>query len=324
MNNRSRPRRNRINDIVRSMHRETAINVGNLVCPLFVADTTELIASMPGVFRLSPQDLDREVQECVDLNIKSFILFPVVPEALKTSDGAESHNPEGIIPVTLTRLRKKFGDDIVLFTDIALDPYSSDGHDGIVKDGEILNDETIDVLCKQALMQARHGTNVVSPSDMMDGRVARIREYLDQHSFTNVSIMSYSIKYASAFYGPFRDALDSQPKAGDKKTYQMDPANKREAMRELRLDEQEGADIIMIKPITCYLDVAHMVREQTALPIAGYHVSGSYAMIKAAADNGWIDEKAVVMESLLSMRRAGVDIILTYYAKQVGQWIKSE
>jgi porphobilinogen synthase len=228
-----------------------------------------------------------------------------------------------LIPKAVRMLKAQWP-DLIVMTDVALDPYSSDGHDGIVRDGKIVNDETVEVLCKQAVCQARAGADVISPSDMMDGRVGAIRDALDEAGFEEVSILSYCAKYASGFYGPFREALDSAPRFGDKKTYQMDPANAREALRELELDEAEGADIVMVKPAGAYLDVIRLLRDHTALPIAAYQVSGEYAMIKAASQNGWLDEKRVALESLLAIRRAGADIIFTYYARQAARWLAEE
>jgi porphobilinogen synthase len=255
--------------------------------------------------------------------VNAVVLFPAVAESLKTPKGEESYNDAGLIPKAVRMLKAQWP-DLIVMTDVALDPYSSDGHDGIVRDGKIVNDETVEVLCKQAVCQARAGADVISPSDMMDGRVGAIRDALDEAGFEEVSILSYCAKYASGFYGPFREALDSAPRFGDKKTYQMDPANAREALRELELDEAEGADIVMVKPAGAYLDVIRLLRDHTALPIAAYQVSGEYAMIKAASQNGWLDEKRVALESLLAIRRAGADIIFTYYARQAARWLAEE
>ncbi len=319
----SRPRRNRKSEWVRSMHRETWLGPQHFIYPLFLHDETHdvPIASMPGCSRHGHDGLLREVSGALEDGVTAVVLFPAEKDELKTSDGVESHNPEGLIPRTIRRLRGEFGTSLTIVTDVALDPYSSDGHDGIVRDGEIVNDETVEVLCRQALCQARAGADVISPSDMMDGRVGAIRRTLDDHGLTNVSILAYTAKYASAFYGPFRDALDSHPGFGDKKTYQMDPANAREALREVALDEAEGADMIMVKPAGPYLDVIRAVREATNLPVAAYQVSGEYAMLKAASQNGWLDEKKVVLEALTAIRRAGADCILTYYARQATRWL---
>jgi porphobilinogen synthase len=271
---------------------------------------------MPGQKRHDADSLYRTVEEALEVGVRSVVLFPAVEEEKKTSDGREAANPEGLIPETLRELKRRFP-DLTLVTDVALDPYSSDGHDGIVApDGRILNDETIEVLCRQAVTQAEAGADVIAPSDMMDGRIGAIREALDDEGYTDVSLMAYTAKYASAFYGPFRDALESAPKSGDKKTYQMDPANVREASLETMLDEDEGADVLMVKPAGPYLDVIRAMREQTVLPVAAYQVSGEYAMLKAASQNGWLDERRVVLESLLGIRRAGASVILTYYAIQ--------
>ncbi len=318
-----RPRRNRKSAAVRAWHRETFLSADHLVWPVFIhdKDVDEPIGSMPGCSRWSPAGLDREVAEAIAEGIGAIVLFPAEPESSKSSLGEESWNPQGLVQRTLRRLKAAWP-DLVLITDVALDPYSSDGHDGIVQDGRILNDATVEVLCRQAVSQAEAGADVIAPSDMMDGRIGAIREALDAAGFPDVSLLSYTAKYASAFYGPFRDALDSAPKFGDKKTYQMDPANVREALREVALDEAEGADLVMVKPAGPYLDVIRQVREATALPVAAYQVSGEYAMLKAASQNGWLDERRVVLESLLAIRRAGADVIFTYYARQAAGWLK--
>ena len=319
---RQRPRRNRKNDAVRSYHRETALGPEHFIYPLFVhdGDDKQPIASMPGCHRLGLDDLKREVEGAMLEGVRSVVLFPAVPDELKSGDGREAFNPEGIIPRYLRALREAFP-EVVLVTDVALDPYSSDGHDGIVENGRILNDETVEVLVKQALAQAEAGADIIAPSDMMDGRVGAIRDALDGAGHSDVSILSYTAKYASAFYGPFRDALESAPKFGDKKTYQMDPANVREALREIELDEAEGADMLMVKPALPYLDVIRLMREATTLPVAAYQVSGKYAMLKAASQNGWLDERKVALEALTAIRRAGADVILTYYARQAARWL---
>ncbi|MCB9539011.1 MAG: porphobilinogen synthase [Myxococcales bacterium] len=318
-----RPRRNRKSAWVRAMARETWLSADHFIYPLFVHDGqgTQPIASMPGCSRLSLDALYAEAEGALKDGVHAVVLFPAVDEALKTSRGEESHNPDGLVQRALKGLKARFP-ELTLMTDVALDPYSADGHDGIVApDGRILNDETVEVLCKQALSQAEAGADIISPSDMMDGRVGAIRQTLDAAGFTEVSIMAYTVKYASAFYGPFRDALDSAPKFGDKKTYQMDPANVREALREVESDEAEGADMVMVKPAGPFLDVIRAVREMTALPVAAYQVSGEYAMLKAASQNGWLDEKKVVLEALTGIRRAGADVILTYYARQAARWL---
>jgi porphobilinogen synthase len=314
-----RPRRLRRTPALRKMLQETCLTVSDLIYPLFVmeGDNTQTeVPSMPGSYRYTPDLLLCEVEAAARLGIPAIALFPVVPEEKKDPTGQESFNPEGLIQACVRQIRQTIP-EITIVTDVALDPYNSDGHDGIVRDGVILNDETVEVLVKQALSQAEAGTDIVAPSDMMDGRVGAIREALDEHGYKDVAILAYSAKYASAFYGPFRDALGSAPKAGDKKTYQMDPANAREALREVELDEMEGADMVMIKPALAYLDVIYRIREATELPIAAYNVSGEYAMIKAADQKGWIDGKKVMLESLTAMKRAGADMILTYFAKEV-------
>jgi porphobilinogen synthase len=320
-----RPRRNRKSETIRSFHRETFLSPAHFIYPLFIhaGQGTQPIRSMPGCNRLSLDALMKEVEEARTEGVNAIVLFPAIEEKLKSSRGEEAYNPEGLVPQAIRRLKKQWP-DLVVTTDVALDPYSSDGHDGIVIDGKIVNDETVEVLCKQAVCQARAGADIIAPSDMMDGRVQAIREALDDAGFTEVSILAYTAKYASAYYGPFRDALDSAPKFGDKKTYQMDPANAREALLELELDEAEGADMVMVKPAGPYLDVIRRVREATPLPVAAYQVSGEYAMIKAACQNGWLDEKRVVLESLVGIRRAGADIILTYFARQAARYLNEK
>lgn len=314
-----RPRRNRQSPAIRDLVRETVLTPGNLIYPLFLQDGSENtpISAMPGCQRWCVEDLVKEAGEAHALGIPAVVLFPRIPDELKTSGAEESYNDEGLVPRAIKAL-KAAHPTLMVITDVALDPYNSDGHDGLVAtDGRILNDETVEVLCQQALCHARAGADIVAPSDMMDGRVEALREALDDAGFTQVSIMSYTAKYASAYYGPFRGALDSAPKAGDKKTYQMDPANALEALREASLDEAEGADILMVKPAGPYLDIITRLREATTLPIAAYQVSGEYLMIKAGAAAGWLDEDKVVMESLLGIRRAGANMILTYFAKKV-------
>ena len=315
----SRPRRNRKSEAVRSLVREAHLRPDNLIWPLFVIDGSGQkvpIDSMPDCFRYSPDVLVAEAKEAFARGVPAVALFPALPDSLKDKLGSESTNPDGLLQRTVRELKDALP-ELVVITDVALDPYSSDGHDGILEDGEILNDETLEVLAAMAVSQAESGADMVAPSDMMDGRVGCIRAALDANGFSNVSILSYSAKYASAFYGPFRDALDSQPRSGDKKTYQMDPANCEEAVREVFLDEEEGADIVMVKPALAYLDVIARVKAETMLPVAAYNVSGEYAMLKAAARMGWLDEDAAVMETLVAIRRAGADMILTYFARDV-------
>jgi len=321
MDIRHRPRRNRRTPALRNMIAETALRTDQLIFPLFLCegkDQKTAIKSMPGQFRFSADNLLKEIAECQALGIYSFALFPAVSDSLKTSLAEESFNPKGLLPSTVKMIKDKFPDSCII-TDVALDPYSSDGHDGIVKNGKILNDETIEVLVKMSLAQARAGADMVAPSDMMDGRIGEIRKALDSEGFTDTGILAYSAKYASSFYGPFRDALDSAPKFGDKKTYQMDPRNSREALLEAELDVQEGADIIMVKPALAYLDVIQLLKQNFSTPIAAYNVSGEYAMIKAAAQNGWLDGEKAMMESLMAIRRAGADVILTYFAKEAAR-----
>ena len=321
----SRPRRNRKDAIVRGFARETWVGPQHFIYPLFIhGDSGRIpITSMPGCDRLDLDSLLAEAEGALTDGVRAIVLFPATPEGLKTPHGEEAFNPDGLVQRAIGALKARFP-ELCVITDVALDPYNSDGHDGIVAaDGRILNDETVEVLVKQAVSQAEAGADIISPSDMMDGRVGAIREGLDDAGFTEVSILAYTVKYASGFYGPFRDALDSAPKAGDKKTYQMDPANVREALREVAMDEAEGADMIMVKPAGPYLDVISLVRQATALPVAAYQVIGEYAMLKAASNNGWLDEKRVVLESLTAIRRAGADVILTYYARQAARWLRS-
>jgi porphobilinogen synthase len=282
------------------------------------ASTKTEIKSMPGIYRYTTDLLLKEIDSCVNLGITSFALFPQVAEDRKDTLATESHRQGSLYLEAIHAVTSRFP-EISMLTDVAMDPYSSDGHDGIVRGGEILNDETLEVLAKMAVAQAQAGSKLIGPSDMMDGRVGYLRESLDDAGFTNVGIMAYSAKYASAFYGPFRDALESAPKFGDKKTYQMNPANSREALREAELDELEGADFLMVKPALAYLDIISLLRDNTNLPIAAYNVSGEYAMVKAAAANGWIDGEKAMLESLLSMKRAGAQVILTYFAKEFAQ-----
>ena len=322
-----RPRRNRHSPAIRSLVRETTLSADDFILPMFLQEGEQdtPIESMPGVTRWSIPSLVREAGEAHALGINAVVLFPKIEEALKTPEADESFNDEGLVPRAV-RAIKAAHPTLCVITDVALDPYNSDGHDGLVRrtpDGglTILNDETIDILCQQAVSHARAGADIVAPSDMMDGRVAEIRSSLDDEDFTDVGIMSYTAKYASALYGPFRGALDSAPKDGDKKTYQMDPANSREAIRETLLDEAEGADILMVKPAGLYLDVIARVREASTLPVAAYQVSGEYLMLKSASAGGWLDERAIVLESLIAIKRAGASMILTYYAKDAASWL---
>lgn len=313
-----RPRRNRKSAAIRDLVQETTLSVNDFIFPMFVMEGTNIkseIKSMPDIYRFSLDTLLEELKEVTDLGIKSICLFPNYPESKKDKYATESYKTGTLYLKALSEIKNKFP-DLALMTDIALDPYSSDGHDGIVENGKILNDETLDVLGKMALAQARAGADILGPSDMMDGRVGYIRELLDDEGFSEISIMSYSAKYASAFYGPFRDALDSAPKFGDKKTYQMNPANVREALIEAQLDMDEGADFLMVKPAFSYLDVIKTLSDNFPLPIAAYNVSGEYAMIKATSQNGWIDGQKAMYEMLLSIKRAGANVILSYFAKE--------
>jgi porphobilinogen synthase len=314
-----RPRRNRKSEAIRALAQETFLHKEDLIYPLFLIEgenKQEPIASMPGIARLSLDLLLEEIARCMDLGIRAFALFPALPESKKDRFATESYNEEGIYLKAIREIKRQLPEACII-SDVAMDPYSSDGHDGLVENGKILNDETLEILAKMAVAQARAGVDIVAPSDMMDGRVGYLRQALDAEGFTEVSIMAYTAKYASAFYGPFRDALDSAPKFGDKKTYQMNPANAKEALIEAELDFAEGADFLMVKPALPYLDVIRLLAEHYPLPIAAYNVSGEYAMIKAAAQQGWLDGEKVMLESLLSIKRAGAKIILTYFAKEV-------
>ena len=316
----ARPRRNRRTPSIRDMVRETELSPAHLVLPLFVhLGPDEPIDSMPGVNRWSIDGLLSEVGRAADRGVKAVVLFEAAPDELKTPTGDEAWNPDGLIPQTIGAIKAAHPTTVVM-TDVALDPYNSDGHDGIVAaDGTIVNDETVEVLCRQALTHADAGADIVAPSDMMDGRVGAIRETLDHHGHTEVGICAYTAKYASAFFGPFRGALDSAPRSGDKKTYQMDPANSRESLRELKLDIEEGADMVMVKPAGPYLDVVRRFAEASVVPVAAYQVSGEYLMVKAAAASGWLDEPAIIAETLIGIRRAGADVILTYFATQAAE-----
>ncbi|MDF1741436.1 MAG: porphobilinogen synthase [Verrucomicrobiales bacterium] len=324
-----RPRRNRKSPAVRGLVREVQLNPSDLIYPLFIHEgaENEPIESMPGCHRWTLSGLVGEVGEAYAAGVRAVVLFPKIEENLKSSEGSECYNADGLVPRAIKALKKAYP-DLAVITDVALDPYNSDGHDGIVRADEngelkILNDETVTVLCRQAVCHADAGADIISPSDMMDGRVGAIRDALDAAGHEEVSILSYTAKYASAYYGPFRGALDSAPKAGDKKTYQMDPANRREALREADLDIAEGADMVMVKPAGPYLDIIKQLADAVDVPVAAYQVSGEYLMIKSAAKDGWIDEEKVAMESLIGIKRAGADMILTYFAKDVAKQLAS-
>lgn len=313
-----RPRRNRKSESIRNLVEETSLSVKDLIFPLFLVDGSNQkieVKSMPGIFRFSQDLLLKEIEACMKLGITTFDVFPAYPESLKDSIASESYNPETFYLKALREIKKQFP-EICLMSDVAMDPYSSDGHDGLVKNGKILNDETLKILANMSLAQADAGVDILGPSDMMDGRVGYIRSILDDNGFTDTSIMSYTAKYASAFYGPFRDALDSAPKFGDKKTYQMNPANSQEALIEADLDFEEGADFLMVKPALSYLDIIKLLSDNYPVPIAAYNVSGEYSMVKAAAAQGWLDSDRAMLEILLSIKRSGAKIILTYFAKE--------
>jgi porphobilinogen synthase len=320
-----RPRRNRKTSAIRAIVEETKVTTDDLILPLFLIDgknTKTEVGSMPGIFRLSVDLMLKEIEDCLKLGINVFDVFPAVEDQWKDKTATKSYDPAFFYLKALRQIKKEFPEACIM-TDVAMDPYSSDGHDGLVKDGKIKNDETLEILGRMALAQAETGIDIIGPSDMMDGRVGFIRNVLDANGFTDVSIMSYTAKYASAFYNPFRDALDSAPKFGDKKTYQMNPANRREALREAQLDENEGADFLMVKPALAYLDIIRLLKDNSSLPIAAYNVSGEYSMIKAAAQKGWLDGERVMKEILLSIKRAGADVILTYFAKEFARVIAS-
>ncbi|MFL2479606.1 MAG: porphobilinogen synthase [Verrucomicrobiales bacterium] len=320
----ARPRRNRKSSVIRDLCRETRLVTESLIYPVFIhdKDKDESIESMPGCTRWSLNGLLHEISEASDLGIGAIALFPAIDSNLKSPDAEESFNDSGLLPKTIRAIKGSFP-HLAVITDVALDPYNSDGHDGLVdSSGKVLNDETVAILIQQSLCHARAGADIVAPSDMMDGRVGAIRQALDSHSFTDVSILSYSAKYASGYYGPFRGALNSEPKSGDKKTYQMDPANAKEALREVILDIEEGADMVMVKPAGPYLDVLANISNNVKVPVAAYQVSGEYLMIESASAAGWIDRQTVVMESLTGIHRAGASAILTYYAKSVAGWLK--
>ena len=319
-----RPRRNRKSDVIRGLCRETRLSKESLIYPLFIHDKeiNDPIDSMPGCMRWSINGILEEIADAQSVGINSIVLFPAIDDQLKSSGAEECYNEEGLIQRAIREIKKNFPETSVV-TDVALDPYNSDGHDGLVSgDGSILNDETVELLCKQSLSHARAGADIIAPSDMMDGRVAAIRTAMDNENFKDVSIMSYSAKYASAYYGPFRGALNSTPKSGDKKTYQMDPANVKEAVREAMLDIEEGADIVMVKPAGPYLDVVATLSDCIEIPIAAYQVSGEYLMIESACAAGWLDRRSVVLESLTGIHRAGASAILTYFAKEAASWLK--
>ena len=322
-----RPRRNRQKDWARRMVRESVLTTDDLIWPLFVAEGNNKrtpVEAMPGAFRLSVDECVREAAKAAELNIPCIALFPYTNPALRDPDGTEALNPENLVCRALRAIKKEVP-DIGLLCDVALDPYTDHGHDGLMHNGEILNDETVEVLVRQALVEAEAGCDIIAPSDMMDGRVGAIRQGLDDAGYTNVQIMAYAAKYASAFYGPFRDAVGSSAAlVGDKRTYQMDPGNSDEALREVELDIAEGADMVMVKPGMPYLDVLRRVKETFGIPTFAYQVSGEYSMLMAAIQNGWLDRDKAIMESMIAFKRAGADGILTYFAPEVAKKLKSQ
>ncbi|MGD0962841.1 MAG: porphobilinogen synthase [Candidatus Acidiferrales bacterium] len=316
-----RPRRLRRNQALRGLVRETHITRAGLVYPMFACPGTKVrteVGSMPGVFQQSPDRIAEECREIADLGVPAVILFGL-PEH-KDATGSESASAQGAVQRSVEAIRKAKL-NLLVITDVCLCEYTSHGHCGVIKDGEVWNDPTLELLSDAALSHARAGADIVAPSDMMDGRVAAIRSKLDANGFQDIAIFSYAAKYCSAFYGPFRDAAQSAPQSGDRRSYQMDPANAREALREVALDVEEGADMIMVKPAIAYLDIIHRVRERFDVPVGAYNVSGEYAMVKAAAKNGWIDEKRIVLEIITGIQRAGASIVLTYHAKDVARWL---
>ena len=316
-----RPRRNRLTPTLRNLVQENHLQVSSLIQPLFLVPGENIkleIKSLPGIFRFSEELLLEEIGACMAVGIQTFLIFPAIPEELKDKGATYSYSKDNFYLKAARNIKKKFPSSCII-SDVAMDPYSIDGHDGWVEDGQILNDKTLPVLAKMAAAQAEAGFDMIGPSDMMDGRIQYIREYLDNEGYTNTGIMAYTAKYASAFYGPFRDALDSAPKAGDKKTYQMNPANLQEALKEAHLDISEGADVIMVKPALHYLDVIHLLKTNTNIPIAAYHVSGECAMLIAAAQNGWLDRQKAIEETLMGIKRAGADIIITYFAREYAE-----
>ena len=322
-----RPRRMRKHEFNRSLIRENSLSVSDLIYPLFIIEgqnKKEKIDSMPGIERLSIDQLLIEAKEIVDLKIQAIALFPVISPDKKTLEAEESYNPDGLVQRAVRELKRSFP-ELAVITDVALDPYTSHGLDGVIdSDGYVLNDETVNILIKQSLSHAHAGADIVAPSDMMDGRIGAIRHALEEQGFIHTNILAYSAKYASSFYGPFRDAVGSAGNLGksDKKTFQMDPGNSDEAIREVELDILEGADMVMIKPGLPYLDIVSKVKQTFGVPTFAYHVSGEYAMLKAASQNKWIDEKSTVLETLLCFKRAGADAVLTYYAKEAAKWMQ--
>jgi porphobilinogen synthase len=312
-----RPRILRNNPAIRSLVAETTLTPSDFILPMFIDEGENVefeISSMPGYYRRSIDGIIKEVKELWSMGIKSVLLFVKAPDELKDNTGKEAWNPDGLMQKSIKAIKNAMP-EMVVMTDVALDPYSVYGHDGIVENGEIVNDSTVEALVKMSLSHAKAGADFVAPSDMMDGRIFAIRKALEENNFTKIGIMAYSAKYASCFYGPFRDALDSAPGFGDKKTYQMDYANRIEAVKEALTDEEEGADIVMVKPAMAYLDIIREVKNRVQVPVSAYHVSGEYAMIKAAAKMGWINEDKAILESLTSIKRAGADLIATYFAK---------
>ena len=319
-----RPRRLRQSAALRRLVRETAVSVSDLIYPLFVThgkDIKQPIASMPGVYQMSPEHILQEGEKCLELGIPAIMLFGL--PAYKDEKGSSAYDPQEIVPQAVQLLKRELP-ELLVMTDVCLCGYTSHGHCGVIENGQVHNDSTLPLLAQTALAHAQAGADMVAPSDMMDGRVAAIRKLLDQHRYEEVPVLSYAVKYASAFYGPFRQAADSTPQFGDRRSYQMDPANVREALKEVEQDLAEGADLVMVKPALSYLDVIRAVKEKTNVPVVAYNVSGEYSLVKAAAEKGWLEERKIVLEMLLSMKRAGADIILTYHAKDAALWLREE
>ncbi len=319
-----RPRLNRRSVSIRDLVSETRIVTSDLIYPVFIQEGQKVrhsIQTLPGQSRLSVDELIRDIPNLLDLGLTTLALFPKISDSQKSSDALEAINPKGFLPSAVRKIKKEFP-ELILVTDVALDPYSSDGHDGLVKNGQILNDETVEILAKMAAVQAEAGADFVGPSDMMDGRIKAIRQKLETEGHTNTGIIAYTAKYASHFYGPFREALDSAPRTGDKKTYQMDYRNSTEALRELKLDISEGADIVMVKPALSYLDIIKTFKMKSLVPVAAYNVSGEYAMVKAASAMGAADHDGLMVEILTSIKRAGADVIFTYHAQEMAKWLR--
>ncbi len=321
----TRPRRNRKSSIIRSLVQENDLNSNSLVQPLFLIEKNkkkEPISAIPNIYRYPIHEILKEIESCLQLGISSYIIFPVIPEEYKNKEASYAYMENNFYIKAIQKIKEVFKEDVCLITDVALDPYNIDGHDGLLMGDQILNDETLPILGKMSLLHAQAGADIIVPSDMMDGRVKFIRNILDENQYHHTNILSYTAKYASCFYSPFRTALNSTPQKGNKKTYQMNYANSKEAIKEAFLDEQEGADILMVKPALFYLDIIQLIKKHSNLPVAAYHVSGEYSMLKSAVEKGWLDNKKAIQESLMCIRRAGADIIISYAAKEWAEMMK--